>query len=288
MPVALEIRGLERAFANFTLGPLDLTVPEGAIYGFVGPNGSGKTTTIDLILGMGAKSAGNIRALGLDHLRDEVAVKRQTGYASPELNYQAWTKVRRAIQFAKGFYPTWDDGYCLHLLQRFDLGLEERIQQLSFGARTKLALVLAMAWRPKLLLLDEPTVGLDAISKQHVFAELLSLVRDGDRTVLISSHNLTDIERFADHLGMIRNGRMLFEGTTADVVDRFRMVNFTAGDGRVSKEPGVFVQARDADRWLALVDQARTPLDRLPSVGARDIAASRVTLEDLFVALGRD
>jgi ABC-2 type transport system ATP-binding protein len=288
MATALEIRGLEKGFAHFSLGPIDMTVPEGAIYGFVGPNGSGKTTTIDLILGLGTKTAGDIRVLGLDHLKDEVAVKRQTGYASPELNYQAWRKVRRAIQFAKGFYPTWDDSYCLHLLERFDLGLEERIQMLSFGARTKLALVIAMAWRPRLLLLDEPTVGLDAISKQHVFAELLSLVRDGDRTVLISSHNLNDIERLTDHIGMIRNGQMLFEGLTADVVERFRMVNFTTDDGRLSQEPGVFVQSRNADRWLALIDQQRTPLDRLPAFGARDVTATPVSLEDLFVALGRD
>src|ERR1700710_312220 len=102
MSNALEIRGLEKKFGTFTLGPIDITVPEGAIYGFVGPNGSGKTTTIDLIFGMGAKNAGEIRVLGFDHLKDEVAMKQRVGYVSPDLNYSPWGKVGRVIQFVKG------------------------------------------------------------------------------------------------------------------------------------------------------------------------------------------
>ncbi len=172
MPPAVEIRGLRKTFPAFTLGPLDLTVPQGAIYGFVGPNGAGKTTTIDLLFGMGAKDDGSITVLGLDHLRDEVAMKRQVGYVSPDLDLRPWRRVRRAIGFVRGFYPTWDDAYCARLLESLRLGADDRIDALSFGARIKLALVLALSWRPKLLVLDEPTVGLDAISKQQVFAEL--------------------------------------------------------------------------------------------------------------------
>jgi ABC-2 type transport system ATP-binding protein len=151
MPHALEIRGLRKRFPEFALGPLDVTVPAGAIYGFVGPNGSGKSTTIDLIFGMGAKDAGTIRVLGLDHVRDQVAVKRQAGYVSPDLDYRPWGRVRHAIRFVRGFYPSWDDAYCEHLLDVFDLRPEQSIAAFSFGARTKLALVLALAHRPKLL-----------------------------------------------------------------------------------------------------------------------------------------
>jgi ABC-2 type transport system ATP-binding protein len=100
---AVEIRGLRKSYPNFTLGPLDLTVPLGAIYGFVGPNGAGKTTTLDLIFGMGAKDAGEITVLGCDHLRDEVRMKQQVGYVSPDLNFQPWGRVGRAIQFVRGF-----------------------------------------------------------------------------------------------------------------------------------------------------------------------------------------
>ncbi len=295
MSAAIEIRGLKKTFAGFTLGPIDLTVPNGAIYGFVGPNGSGKTTTIDLIFGMGAKDAGDITVLGLDHLRDEVAMKQQVGYVSPDLNYSPWGKVGRVIQFVKGFYPTWDDAYCEQLLRSLHVGKHERVMSLSFGARIKLSLILALSWRPKLLILDEPTVGLDAISKQEVFSELLSAVGDGERSVLISSHGLTDLERFADHLGMIKNGRMLFEGSTADMIERHRIVDFNFGSDlsadrghSIAERNGVFVQAKDANRWRVLVDLQRAPIDWLRESGATNISETPVTLEELFVAIGRE
>src|SRR5918993_4210967 len=142
---ALEIRGLKKSFRRFTLGPIDLTVPRGVIYGFVGPNGAGKTTTIDLMLGMGAKDAGSIRVFGLDHLEDELGVRRHVGYVSPDLDYQRWGRVGRAIRFVKGFYPSWDDEYCERLMTNLHLSSDERIVQLSFGARIKLSLVLALS-----------------------------------------------------------------------------------------------------------------------------------------------
>jgi len=285
---AVEIRGLDKAFPSFRLGPLDLTVPEGAIYGFVGPNGSGKTTTIDLIFGMGAKDAGTITVLGLDHERDEVAMKRQVAYVSPDLQFQPWGRVHKVIEFVRGFYPTWDQDYCNRLLSSLAVEPRDRIMTLSFGTKIKLALVLALAWRPKVLILDEPTVGLDAISKQEVFAELLAAVRDGDRTVLISSHGLSDIERFADHVGMIRSGRLLFEGSTTDVVARFRVVDILVANGeRLADRPGIFVQRRDGSRWRAMVDLERTPIEALQGLGATPIADAPVTLEELFVTVGK-
>src|SRR5262245_33844425 len=277
---AVEIRGLEKAFPSFRLGPLDMTVPSGAIYGFVGPNGSGKTTTIDLILGMGAKDAGSVTVLGFDHERDEVAMKRQVAYVSPDLSFQPWGRVHKVIAFVRGFYSTWDQDYCNRLLSSLGVDANDRILTLSFGTRVKLALVLALSWRPRVLILDEPTVGLDAISKQQVFGELLSAVGDGERTVLMSSHGLADVERFADHLGMIRNGRLLFEGATADVIARFRVVDIVVANGdRLAGRPGVFVQQRDGARWRALIDLERTPIETLQGLGATPIADAPVTLE---------
>lgn len=289
MPAAIEIRGLKKSLGAFTLGPIDITVPEGAIYGLVGPNGAGKTTTIDLLFGMGAKDAGQITVLGLDHLRDEVAMKQQVGYVSPDLAYSAWGRVGRIIQFVKGFYPTWDDAYCEALLRSLHIGTSERILSLSFGARIKLSLILALSWRPKLLILDEPTVGLDAISKQEIFGQLLAAVGDGERSVLISSHGLTDLERFADHLGMIKHGRMIFEGSTADIIARHRIVDFVTSHGdHIAERPGVFVQRRDANRWRVLLDLDLAPLAWLRQSGATNISETPVTLEELFVAIGRE
>ena len=140
-------------------------------------------------------------------------MKRQVGYVSPELNFQPWGRVGRAIQFVRGFYPTWDEAYCERLLTALPTSARTRGSGRCRSARASSSrCVLALSWRPKLLVLDEPTVGLDAISKQQVFAELLAAVQDEDRTVFISSHGITDLERFADHVGMIKNGRLLFEG----------------------------------------------------------------------------
>ena len=286
---ALEIRGLEKSFKNFTLGPLDMTVPRGSIYALIGPNGAGKTTTFDLVFGMGAKKAGSIRVLGLDHLRDEVAMKEQVAYVGPDMAFKSWPRIRSVLRFVRGFHATWDDEYCDRLLDTFELSPKGSPALLSFGSRTKLALVLALAWRPKLLMLDEPTVGLDPIAKQFVFSELLSIVADGIRTVVISSHNLTDMERFADRVGLIRSGRMIFEGEMGTLVDRFRMVDFTAASApRLEGRAGVFVQQRDPDRWRALVDRETAPAEALVARGAQQLSESPVTLEDIFVGLGRD
>ncbi len=287
--LALEIRGLEKRFPAFHLGPLDLSVPTGAIYGFIGPNGAGKTTTIDLIFGMGRKDAGSIRALGLDHEADCVAMKRQVGYVSPELNYAAWGSIGRAIAFVRSYYATWDDAYCQKLLQDLNLGWNDRIATLSFGTRIKLSLVMALSWRPRVLILDEPTVGLDAVSRHQIFGELLAAVQDGERSVLISSHALSDLERLTDHVGMIKGGKMVLEGLTSEIVEAYRLVDFTSDESHPwEPAPGWHVQKREHNRWRVLVDTRQHDLDRLSERGGRQINAAPVSLEDLFVALAKE
>ena len=289
MSNAIEIRGLVKNYPAFTLGPLDLTVPRGAIYGLIGPNGAGKTTAIDLIFGMGRNDAGTIRVLDLDHRADEVALKRRAAYVSPDLNFQVWGKVGRAVRFVRGFYPDWDDAYCADLMKAFHLSDTDKIATLSFGAKTKLSLLLALARRPEILILDEPTTGLDAVSKQQVFGELLKAVENGERTVLISSHGLSDIERFADHVGMIKNGKLLLEGRTDEIVDRYRLAEFFTSNGaQFQNRDGLIILKRNENRWHALLDQKSGAHDWLQTRGAEQISLTRVTLEDLFVALAKD
>ena len=286
---AIEIRGLVKRYPAFTLGPLDLTVPRGAIYGLIGPNGAGKTTAIDMIFSMGRNDAGCIRVLGLDHRADEVALKRRAAYVSPELNFQVWSRIGKAIRFVRGFYPGWDDACCAELMRAFHLDADDKIVTLSFGAKTKLSLLLALARRPEVLFLDEPTTGLDAVSKQQVFGELLKAVEDGERTVLISSHGLSDIERFADHVGMIKNGQMLLEGRTDEIVDRFRLAEFFSVNGaEFVNRAGLIILQREANRWRALLDQTSDAQAWLRARGAHDLTLTRLTLEDLFVALAKE
>ena len=286
---AIEIRGLVKSYRPFQLGPLDLTVPRGSIYGLIGPNGAGKTTALDLILGMNRNDAGEIRVFGLDHQRDAVAIKRRAGYVGPELNFQVWGRVGRAIRFVRGFYPDWDDTYCAELMKAFHLSAEDHISTLSFGAKTKLTLLFALAHRPELLILDEPTTGLDAVTKQQVFAELLKVVESGERTVLISSHGLTDIERFADHVAMIKHGKLLLAGRMDEVVDRFRLADYFVEDERAFPLRDGFIMVKQAgNRRQAVVDQQQKIPDWLESHGARQLTLTPMTLEDLFVALARE
>jgi len=286
---AIEIRGLVKRYPAFQLGPIDLTVPSGAIYGLIGPNGAGKTTAIDLVFGLGKNDAGEIRVLGLDHSRAEIDIKRRAAYVGPDLNFQVWGKVGRAIRFVRGFYPRWDDAYCEQLMRVFGLGEDDKIATLSFGAKTKLSLLLALSRRPEVLVLDEPTTGLDAVSKQQVFAELLKAVESGERTVLISSHGLGDIERFADHIGMLKGGKLLLEGRTDEIVDRFRLAEFFTMNGTTfQNRPGLTIVKRDENRWRALVDQNTDAKRWLEQGGAKDISLTRLTLEDLFVSLVKE
>lgn len=279
---AIEIQQLRKRFPNFQLGPLDLSVPQGAIYGFVGPNGSGKTTTLDLIFGMGSADSGSISVLGLDHRYDEVAMKQQVAYVTPELTFQSWGKVSQVIQFIKGFYKTWDQDYCHSLLQRFKIGFNDKILALSFGNRIKLSLILALARRPKILILDEPTVGLDAVSKRDVFGQLLSMLEDGDHTVLIASHGLADLERFTDHIGIINEGTMIIQGPTDLILESHQHIDF-----RLSTTPpqGARIVHHDGDHYRVLSSGGEDYRSRLERLGAEGLVVKPVSLEELFLGL---
>ncbi|MFM7817282.1 MAG: AAA family ATPase [Verrucomicrobiota bacterium] len=175
------------------------------------------------------------------------------------------------------------------MLQTFRLGLDDSIATLSYGSKIKLALVLALAWRPSILILDEPTVGLDAVARHDLYSELLETVRDEDRTVLISTHALGDVERFADRLGFIKDGRMLLEGGTAELLQRYRMVDCQTNDpGRLRNQPGLVIARNDGNRLRVLVDRGEQSGDWLQQCGAQALFSAPVTLEELFITLAKD
>lgn len=279
---AIEIKQLEKRFPKFHLGPLDLNVPSGAIYGLVGPNGAGKTTTLDLLFGMGSHDAGSMSLLGLNPDKNEVELKQRVAYVSPDLNYQIFARVDHAIRFLTPFYPSWDQDFCDELLKRFRIDPKDKIAALSFGNRIKLSLALAFARRPELLILDEPTVGLDAGSKREVFSQLLTLLKNGENTVVISSHSLSDLERFTDHLGVINEGKLILEGPTDSLLQEHRHLDFTLNG---TLPHGGKVVSRDGTRFRVLSDDAEAYEKALVGLGANDINVSPVTLEDLFLGL---
>jgi ABC-2 type transport system ATP-binding protein len=283
---ALQFQDVQKSFGlAFSLGPLSLTVPCGSIYALIGPNGAGKSTALNMLMGMGEPTLGTIRVLGHDIRAGEVEIKRRTAYVSPDMDYRAWGTVGRSIDFVRGFYPDWDAARCEELQFTFGLHRDSRVDALSFGARMKLALVLALSRDAELLVLDEPTLGLDAIARRQLFVELLKFMARDGRTILISSHQLTDLERFADHAAIMNRGRLLTSGRMDNLVERYRQF-----DARVMRDtpldvPGVTVIDRQGDRVRLLIDQDAAPRDALEGLHVEVLAQVPLTLEDLFLAL---
>jgi ABC-2 type transport system ATP-binding protein len=283
---AIEFQDVQKSFGlAFSLGPLSLTVPCGSIYALIGPNGAGKSTALNMLMGMGEPGLGNIRVLGRDMRKDEVEIKRRTAYVSPDMDYRAWGTVGRAIDFVRGFYPDWNAALCEELQFTFGVHRDSRVDALSFGSRMKLALVLALSRDAELLVLDEPTLGLDAIARRQLFAELLKFMARDGRTILISSHQLADLERFADHAAIMNRGRLLTSGRMDQLVERYRQFDARVVHDTPSSASGIFVIDRQGDRLRLLIDQDNAPIDALAVLGVELLAEVPLTLEDLFLAL---
>ena len=280
--LAIEVRDIQKSFERFMLGPLSLNVPTGAIYALIGPNGAGKTTTLDLMFGMGAPDHGEIRIFGLDHARDEVEIKRQAAYMSHEFSYTRWKRAGHVIRFIRDFYPNWNQAYCDDLMRRFGLDAEDVIDNLSWGGQIKLALVLALSRCPRLLVLDEPTSGLDPLARQTLFSELLAAIEDGTRSVLISTHNLADVERFADHIGLIKEGSVLVEGACDQLLESHRHIDFNI-TGQIPY--GATLIEREDDRVRVISDSPDGYVETLRESGATQIRVQPLSLEELFVGL---
>jgi ABC-2 type transport system ATP-binding protein len=256
---------------SFCLGPLSLSIPKGVVCALIGPNGAGKTTLMNLLMGAGAADGGCARVFGHDVTTDPVEVKRLAALVSPEISYRPWGTVGRAIDFVSGFYPDWDRKRCEDLLRQMGLRRSERVDELSFGGRVKLPLVLALARNARLLLLDEPSVGLDPLARQQLYAELFNFIRDEERTVLISSHQLAELERCADHVLVVNEGQLVASGATPDLLSRYTELD---------------VLLRNGQRARVLWDRAETEASMSTENGVQQIIGERtMTLEELLVAL---
>ncbi|HWY62575.1 MAG TPA: ABC transporter ATP-binding protein [Rhizomicrobium sp.] len=282
---AVTLTHVERRLGGFALGPLSLEVPRGAVTAFIGPNGAGKTTTLDLIMGLGTADAGGIEVLGFSMPRDEVAIKSRVAYVSPDLNYTAWGKVGRVLDFVRGFYPDWNAARCTQLMQEFGIARGEGIAALSFGARIKLSLVIALARDAELLVLDEPTVGLDVNARQVLFREILDFVKRDDRAVLISSHQLSDLERLADYVALINRGKLVTMGRMDALVGRYVQVDAAMANGALPRLDGIKILDHDGDWCRLLLDRKAIEPSALAARGFTVTSETPMTLEEVFLAL---
>lgn len=209
---AIELTGLSwRASKSFALKELSMRVPSGSIYGFLGPNGSGKTTTIRMFMGMMKPDAGGIRVLGQEVPGELPRILAKIGYVPERPHVYPALTVAETLRYHGAFFPGWDATWAAQLLARLDLDEEQKVARLSKGQTGKLLVLLALAQRPELLVLDEPTDGLDPVVRRDVLTAVLDYVGEAGATVFISSHLVHELERFCDWVGVLDNGRLVAE-----------------------------------------------------------------------------
>ncbi len=281
---AIELTDLSVKTGKFQLGPLSLRLPRGGVLALIGPNGAGKTTLLDLIMGLGRPAGGTIAVCGLTQPTQDVAIKARIAYVNPDLNFAVWRTIGNAIDFIRGFYPDWDGPRCERLLQAFELRRGDKIRTLSFGSRIKLSLIMALSRDAEVLLLDEPTVGLDVNARRILFQEILEIVKDETRTVVISSHQLDDLERLADRCAILAGGQLIAFAPMDGLLDRYRQVDCVT-DGSLPPLPGVRVLVQQDGRARLLIDRSLCPDGALDAARVQVVADIAMTLEDLFVAL---
>jgi len=224
MSSAVEIQGLRKSFRDFTLKDVTFSLPQGYIMGLVGKNGAGKTTTIRLALNMLARDAGAVRVLGLDNIKDEQRIKQDIGVVFDEIFFvDRWrvTDVERAV---KGFYSRWSTQVYAGYLKSFGLPAGKRVKELSRGMKLKLMLAVAMSHEARLLILDEPTSGMDPVARDELLGILSAYISDGGKSVLFSTHITSDLEKIADFITLIHDGTVFYTGTKDDLVESYRMV----------------------------------------------------------------
>lgn len=219
----ISVSGLTRRFGEKkALDSVTLTIERGGVYGLVGANGAGKTTLIKHILGLLRAESGTVRVFGKDPVNDPQGVLSRIGYLSEENDLPGWMRVDDLIRYSKAFYPGWDDAYAEELRTTFGLDHAAKIKTLSKGQKARAGLVIALAYRPELLLLDEPSSGLDPIVRRDILAAVIRTIADEGRTVLFSSHLLDEVEQVADHVTMIRQGRIVVSAPLGEIKEAHR------------------------------------------------------------------
>lgn len=290
----IETHGLWRRFGRTeAVRDLSFSVPAGSVCALLGANGAGKTTTLRVLMNLVVPSGGSATVLGCDSRRLGERELAQIGYVSENQRLPEWMTVRQYLDYCRSFYPTWDAALEATLLTQFALPGDRALKNLSRGMRMKTALVAALAYRPKLLVLDEPFSGLDPLTREEVVEGLLETAQSGEWTVLVSSHDVEEVERLADRIVMLENGALRFAEETESLLGRFRRVEVTLGSGAVET-------ATPASGWLrweragtrvCFVDTAyereRTEQacrERFPDAA---VVAHPMTLREIFVCLAR-
>jgi len=287
----IETRGLVKSFhgeGHELLSGLDMKVPAGSIYGLLGRNGTGKTTLIRIIMGLIRQDAGERYILGDDSFPLDVKTRSKVGYLSQDLGMFSWMTVQEHLDFLAPFYPNWDMGHAHGLAKRLSLKLNYSLKALSVGERQKAGLLLALAQQPKLLILDEPAASLDTVVRREFLESIIDLLVEQGATVLITSQILTDIERVADQVGIIVDGRMLVSASLDDLKESVKKIRITFEDEApetVDLPGAIKIRHRGRDLLVTVTGFNREKLLEIENRFPGKVEVQDIDLEDIFIEL---
>lgn len=289
----IETQGLRRSFGlKDAVRRLDLAVPAGSVCALLGPNGAGKTTTIKMLMGLLRPSAGTGRVLGADVTRLDAKTRARIGYVSENQELPEWMTVRAFLDYCRAFYPTWDRELEASLLTRFNLPEDGRLKQLSRGMRMKAMLLAALAYRPELLVMDEPFSGLDPAVREDLVGGVFEAAGEGWWSVLISSHDIDEVERFADWVAIIEDGELTLSESLESLQARCRKVEITlAAEGGIPDQvfPETWRRVEEAGRLLRFVDTEYRAKESEEEYGGRFpgavVAVEGLSLRGIYLAI---
>lgn len=287
-PPLVEIRRLTRQFGKKTaLDDVSLTVPRGGVFGLIGGNGAGKTTLIRHVLGLLRAQAGTVQVFGFDPVQNPVGVLGRIGYLSEDRDLPNWMRVGELLNYTQAFFPNWDQGYAEELRQAFDLDTNAKVQNLSRGQRARAGLLVALAHRPDLLVLDEPSSGLDPIVRRDILGAIIRTIADEGRTVLFSSHLLDEVERVADRVAIIHQGRIVLTASMDEIKDRHRRVTLRF-DQMVERAPelvGSLSCTGEGAEWTYVCSGESEQLRRAAeAIGGTVVGDSALSLDEVFIS----
>lgn len=267
---AIELKGLKKSFPDFTLGPVDLAVPEGTILGLIGENGAGKSTTIKLMLGLLRTDGGSITILGQDAKKLD---KNEIGVVLDEPGFPSLLNAKEIRSFLKDIYRNWDDAAWQDYMRRFELPQEKKFSEFSKGMKMKLAIAAAMSHHARLLILDEPTSGLDPVVRDEVVGILSEFTREPDHSVLLSSHIVSDLEKLCDYIAFLHKGQLLLNEEKDALYEEYGLLRCDLETLR-TLDPNAIIGKKETPYGAEVI---------LRREAAGNLTLSPIGIEELFV-----
>jgi ABC-2 type transport system ATP-binding protein len=286
--LVVDIKGVSRSFGNkIALDEVDLSAPKGSVVGLVGENGAGKTTLLKHVLGLFKPRNGTVRVFGKDPVEDPESVLGEIGYLSEIRDLPDWMKIGELMSYTKAFFPSWDDSFAEELRNMFELSLDQKVKTLSRGQRARAGLIAAIAHRPQLLVLDEPSSGLDPVVRRDILSAIIRTVADEGRTVLFSSHLLDEVQRVSDHVAMLHRGKMLLTSPLDDVLTSHHRITVRFEQPLESplKIDAALRCEGEGREWTVLCNGERARVEaQLTKLNGEIVDRAAPTLDEIFVA----